>query len=330
VRDQISRHTVGAGVFNSSYLNERVDLNSQDAYLESEVSEEGLTRAFGHMSLRCHPGAPSGVPSELLHQLLTADPEIASLTRELNELHNELKATYGFINRAPEEKIQEHKQVQQRLKNAKKSLTDELNAAYRKDYFFRIHNEMMKMSLDQTAIEEPGDEPMVQHALEERNQLQVVLGDFSRDLTSQEIVSRKVTAVTLFVALASRRECQTRQPRRPSAKCKDPIKQEYPSLAPPPSPQPAPLPLVCKKSQCIICFWDLRLPEKDRRREFSRVSHMMTHVERLHLSKLLPGEKPVCRDPQCSPGGAGLFFDEIMHFKNHVARAHNINLRALV
>ncbi len=130
MRDQIARHTPGAGVFNSSYLNEHVNFNSQDAYLESDVSEEGLTRAFAHMSLRCYPGTPSGVPSELLQQLLTADPEIASLTRELNELHNELKAAYGFINRAPEEKRQEHKHLQQRLKNAKKSLTDELNAAY--------------------------------------------------------------------------------------------------------------------------------------------------------------------------------------------------------
>ena len=57
------------------------------------------------MSLCYHPGAPSGVPSELLYQLLTADPEIASLKRELNELHNEIKATHRFINRALEEKI---------------------------------------------------------------------------------------------------------------------------------------------------------------------------------------------------------------------------------
>jgi hypothetical protein len=63
------------------------------------------------MSLRCHPGAPSEVPSELLHQLLTADPEIASLGRELNELYNEMNATHGFINRVPEEKRQEHKHL---------------------------------------------------------------------------------------------------------------------------------------------------------------------------------------------------------------------------
>jgi hypothetical protein len=330
VRDQIARHNPGGGVFNGSYLNEIVNFNSQDAYLESDVSEDGLTRAFGHMSLRCHPGAPSGVPSELLRQLLAADPEIASLEREVNELHDQLKATYRFIKRAPEEKKREHQHLQQQLKNAKKSLTDELDAAHRRDYFFRIHNEMMKMSLDQTAIEEPGDEPMVQHELEERNRLQVVLCNFSRDLPPKEIVSRKVTTVNLFVALASRRVCQTRQPRRPSADSNDPIKQEHPSLVPPSLPQPEPFPLVFKKTQCIICLWDTRLAYKERTREFSRVSHMMTHVDNVHLGKLQPGEKSVCQDPYCSPGGRGLFFDNIMHFKSYIAQIHKINLRAFV
>lgn len=315
VRDQIARHNPAGGVFNGSYLNEIVNFDSQDAYLESDVTEDGLTRAFGHMSLRCHPGAPSGVPSELLRQLLKADPEIASLGREFNELHDQIKATYRFISHAPKKTSQEHKHLQQRLKNAKKILVDELNTAYRRDYFFRVHNEMMKMSLDQTAIEEPGNEPMVQHELEERNRLQEVLCNFSRDLPPQEIVSRKVTTVTLFVTLASRRVCQTRQPQRPSTNSQDPIKQEYPSLTPFTLLQPDPFPLVCEKTQCIICLGDTRLTNKERTRKFSRVSHMMSHVEDVHLGKLQPGKKPACQHPHCSPGGKGLFFDKIMHLR---------------
>jgi hypothetical protein len=311
-------------MFNSSYLNEVVNFNSQDAYLESDVSEDGLTRAFAHISLRCHLGAPSGVPSDLLRQLLAADPEITSLRRELNELHVQIKSTYRFIKCAPDDKRREHKDLQQRLKNAKKSLTDELDAAYRRDYFFRVHNEMMKMSLDQATIEEPGDEPMVQHELEERNRLREVLCDFSRNLTSEEILSRKVSAVTYMVALGARRVLQTRQPRRQLPGSKDLIKQEHPSPAPPLLDE---LPLVCEKTQCIICLGDTRLTYEERTRKFSRVSHMMTHVD-LHLSKLLPSGRPVCKHPRCSSGGEGLFFDRLDHFKNHVARVHEINLRA--
>ncbi|RDL30427.1 uncharacterized protein BP5553_10305 [Venustampulla echinocandica] len=171
MRDQIARHATGSGVFNGSYINKHVNFNSQDAYLESEVSEEGLTRVFAYMSLRYNPGAPSGVPSELLHELLTEDTKIATLGREVEELRKDIKATYSLIKHALAERIQEYRYLQQRLKNAKKSLIDEFNTVYRQDYFSCVYNEMMKMSLDQTAIVEPGDEPMVQHALEERNQL---------------------------------------------------------------------------------------------------------------------------------------------------------------
>jgi hypothetical protein len=62
-------------------------------------------RVFAYISLCYYPGAPLGVPLELLYKLLTADPEITSLRRELNELHNKIKATHRFINYILEEKI---------------------------------------------------------------------------------------------------------------------------------------------------------------------------------------------------------------------------------
>ncbi|TVY17613.1 hypothetical protein LARI1_G005246 [Lachnellula arida] len=111
VRDQIARYNPAGGVFNGLYLNEIMNFNSQDTYLESNVSEDSLTRAFGHISLRCHPGAPSEVPSELLSQLLAADPEITSLGQEFKCLHDQIKVTYRFIKHAPEKKRQEHKDL---------------------------------------------------------------------------------------------------------------------------------------------------------------------------------------------------------------------------
>ena len=51
-----------------------------------------------------------------------------------------------------------HKKLGQQLKNATKSLEDELEAEHRKDYFFYVHNEMMKRqlnrSLNETVVEE--------------------------------------------------------------------------------------------------------------------------------------------------------------------------------
>jgi hypothetical protein len=54
----------------------------------------------------------------------------------------------------------EHKDLGKELTNAKKSLRDDIDKAYRKDYFFRIYNEMMKRQLDKT-VEEEDVEPVI-------------------------------------------------------------------------------------------------------------------------------------------------------------------------
>jgi hypothetical protein len=79
IRDQVMRHDPYTGVFNGAYNNESVRFNVQDAFLNGEISEERLTRAFTHMSIRCNPGAPKEVPEEMMKQLLAADPDIAEL-----------------------------------------------------------------------------------------------------------------------------------------------------------------------------------------------------------------------------------------------------------
>lgn len=69
------------GVFNGAYNNESVRFNVQDTFLNSEISEDGLTRAFTDMSMRCNPGAPREVPQEMMKQLQAADPNIVELDR---------------------------------------------------------------------------------------------------------------------------------------------------------------------------------------------------------------------------------------------------------
>jgi hypothetical protein len=53
------RHDPSTGVFNGAYINHAVRFNVQDAFLESDISDDGLTRAFTHVSIRCSP-APRG------------------------------------------------------------------------------------------------------------------------------------------------------------------------------------------------------------------------------------------------------------------------------
>jgi len=161
----------------------------QDAFLESDISDDGLTWAFTHMSIRCNPGAPKDVPREVMEPLLTADPEIVDLERRFKESTTRIRWEYKFIKLAPKTIGKEHDKLRKQLKNAKKSLEDEIKDAYRKDYFFCIHNEMMKRQLqrhlDKTVAEADAEntediEPVIEHQLEERTRLQQVLCDLSK------------------------------------------------------------------------------------------------------------------------------------------------------
>jgi hypothetical protein len=85
IRDQVMRHDLYTGVFNGAYNNESVRFNVQDAYLNGEISKDGLTRAFTHMSIRYNPGAPKEVPPEVMKQLLAAAPDIVELEQQVEE-----------------------------------------------------------------------------------------------------------------------------------------------------------------------------------------------------------------------------------------------------
>ncbi|KAH8744230.1 hypothetical protein BGZ57DRAFT_778969, partial [Hyaloscypha finlandica] len=57
---------------------------------------------------------------------------------------------------------------------------------------------------------------------------------------------------------------------------------------------------------------------------FKRVSHTWDHVE-IHLRGVPVEQRIVCPHPVYK--ALGLVLDHVIHFKNHVARVHEINLR---
>ena len=152
VRDQVMRHDPFTGVFNGAYINGNVRFNVQDAFLESDISDDGLTRAFTYMSIRCNPGVPDTVPTPLMDKLLAKDPEIVGLDRLFKESRLRLREDYGTIKRAPKLKQEEHEELGKQLRNAMKSFRTEIDAANGKEYFYHIHNEMMKRQLQRIWI----------------------------------------------------------------------------------------------------------------------------------------------------------------------------------
>ena len=83
----------------------------QDAYLESDITNNGLTRAFTYMSIWYNPSALKEVPREVIKRLLAADLEIAALKRQFKESHTRIKWDYKFINRALKEIKEAHKKL---------------------------------------------------------------------------------------------------------------------------------------------------------------------------------------------------------------------------
>ena len=65
-----------------------VRFNVQDAFLEEDLSDDGLTRIFTHMSITCNENASLRIPKEVINAL-PLDLEIVKLER----WHNELKHT---------------------------------------------------------------------------------------------------------------------------------------------------------------------------------------------------------------------------------------------
>jgi hypothetical protein len=317
IRDQVMRHDPMTGVFSGAYMNHRVKFNTQDAFLERDVSDDGLTRAFAHMSIRCNPGIPKVVPDAVL-QALPPDPDIVALESRQAAMFQQLRYRYKFVKRAPPAPLQEYQELGRQLANARKSLREEIAREFKRDYIYRSHNEQMKRQLDKSSVTDVYVEPVVQHQLEERTLLQCILCDFSTDLDMKDIIGRKIRAINLFVALASKQETQKQRP--PKAGEAE-IKEESPS--PDPSPTPVEIPLICKKTQCIFCIGNEKYSYEKRLRTFRRVSHMMDHVEDVHLRYQDPDEV-ICHHPMCR---SELPFKSINLFKNHVARVHEITLR---
>jgi hypothetical protein len=164
------------------------------------------------------------------------------------------------------------------------------------------------------------DALVTRHQLPERTQLQEVVYDFHIGLSVEDIVKRRIHAINLMIALSARQEVRPRKER--SITPEDHVKEE--SLDSQPFLDADCFPLICKKTQCIYCIGNERLPFQDRIHSFYHTLYMWDHIED-HLSKEPAGQPVSCRHPVCKANEVVL--NNINHFKNHVQTVHGISLR---
>ncbi|RSL39234.1 hypothetical protein CEP54_016352, partial [Fusarium duplospermum] len=265
------------------------------AYLERDPSADGLTRAFTHMSIRCNPEVPKEIPKSELDQL-PPDPDVVELSNQIKRKSYAIRVEYKFIRLAPKTVRREYAQMRRDLINAEKRFRDEMTTVYQEACRRRFHDDELERQLRGEHVEKEV-EPMLVHHLPERTNLQKILCDFNTNQGVKDITERKVKAIDGMVALASRREI-----RGPILKKADENLPSIPALegkdpGPPAAEAVEPFPLVLEKTQCIYCVGDDQLSHADRTRKFSRVSHMMDHVERVHLRREPARATWVCHHP---------------------------------
>ena len=79
------------------------------------------------------------------------------------------------------------KKVVRKINSEKKKREEDLKKAYRRQYFYRIHNETLGIILNKIKTEDYVT-PVIQHQLPERTRLQEIMCDFRKDLSPLEIV----------------------------------------------------------------------------------------------------------------------------------------------
>ncbi|EJP62038.1 FluG domain-containing protein [Beauveria bassiana ARSEF 2860] len=246
-----------------------------------DPSADGLTKAFSHMSIRCNPEVPRDIPKAELAKL-PPPPEVVELMREVKRTSLQLRQQYGFIKSAPKRIKAKYSQLRCDLRNSEKAFRCDMTKVYQEEYRRRMHNEELERQLNGMAIEEK-IEPAVEHQLPERSRLQNILCDFRTDMSLEDITARKIRAIDMMVRLAACREVRQLRPgpsQEASRESSPEVAESKLVLKLKPFEK---FPLLLGKTQCIYCVGDERLTHAARMRKFKRVSHMMDHVENVHL-----------------------------------------------
>jgi hypothetical protein len=239
------RHDPKSNIF-KAYLNERLKFDIQATFLE-RPSQDGLLRAFAHMSLTCDPYAPTSVDSQMLNALLP-DPKILKLCQQRKELKLKIKDKYITITQAKGTEI--HKKYN-RLDAAICSIEAKRQRAakkeYQKEYFRKWHTEEIERQLNGLVLEDEYVEPVVHHQFKEWSHLEKLLCIFPTNLSKKEILRYRIEVIDNMTRLCHRWEVQSRKNRRVINK-QGPLIEEEEAI------RPDPFPLMCKKTQCPFCI----------------------------------------------------------------------------
>jgi hypothetical protein len=195
------RHNPNSAVYNGAYINERVPFDVLSAVLK-RPSADGILRMLTHMSLMRDPRAPIHVPDDVL-VALPPDPIIVDLEQQ----RVQLKA--GAYRIQGTEVEAEVRRLTAEIGIARTRRRNIISEEHRADYFRRRPIEDIERQ-NSGQQEEEYVESVVKHQIPERAQLAEIMCTCVADITSQDIVARRIHSAGLMVALCRRREIPRR------------------------------------------------------------------------------------------------------------------------
>ncbi|KAH6699577.1 hypothetical protein ACHAQF_009103 [Verticillium nonalfalfae] len=312
VRDQMMRHDPRFAMFHGAYLNERVNFDLQNTFLEEET-EDQLYRLFAHVSLTRDPRAKRDmVPPEVWADL-PPDPEIVALEQQRAALKGRNYRIRGQEHEA------EIRQLTERIRTLVAQREAKIVVQYRQHYFYNRSTWNIE-SQARGEEEEEYAEPAITLDIPERARLAEIWCKQPSDLNDDEIDQLRIEAIDTMVALCDKRETVKRNRIRDRAQTDIPIKQE--------TPEPDAFPLLMDPAQCPSCIGDERLPCDQRRFKYCRPVVRNDHFDDQHLEERERAEQrgePIrCDHPKCKNEK----FQHLDHFRSHVHSVHGVPLRS--
>ena len=318
------RHDPKWATFNSAYVNEKVEFDLQNAFLD-EPLEDGLIALFTHISITRDPRASYDMVPEEVWKALPPDPDIARLESERASLKD---GKYRVQGTAQEGQVQFlTKEINKKRAQRNKALRQE----YRKYYF---HNRptwdierQLAEGTTEDAAEELGDDiqPPIRLYMPERARLAEILCHQPDNLNANDLRNLRIEAAELMTILCNKKETAKRKVIRRIAEAAPVdvfVKQE--------SPGPDCFPLLMDKTQCPYCIGSELTSEEERTFRYCRPAVMNNHFERAHLKALRRAEQEdriTCKHPKCQMDGKDLKLESVDHFRSHVQGVHGVWLR---
>ncbi|GKT43643.1 uncharacterized protein ColSpa_03824 [Colletotrichum spaethianum] len=314
VRDQMMRHDPKFATFHGAYLNEKVNFDLQNTFLE-ETTEKQLYKLFSHVSLTRDPRATRDMVPEEVWKNLPADPEIMDLERERQELKGGQYRVQGMENEA---KIRE---LTKKIHTKRDQRDKKVVKAYRSYYFY--NRSTWDIERQASGIEdEEYVEPAISLTIPERARLAEILCYQPADCTHDELMKLWVGAIDLMVILFDKRETVRRDRIRADYQPQPHIERQ---------PQPKPFPLILDPNQCPDCVGDERLNMEERTFKYCRPTVRNDHFDDQHLGQreraVLHGDVIRCNHPQCQDDPELQRMETLDAFRNHVQIIHGVSLR---